>query len=177
MISPNHMSKNKTTIVAEPGKLDIIITREFDAPRELVFKAYTDPDLYKQWVGPRGYSMEIEKFEPTNGGSWRYISKDAQGNVFAFHGVNHLVKAPDPSNSSGQVLIVGTFEFEGLPEEGHVALETARFEGLPGNRTRVTGISVFQTQADRDGMIQSGMEHGVNEGHERLDEVLATLVK
>ncbi len=157
------MAKNKTTIVAAPGKLDIIITREFDAPRELVFKAYTTANLYKEWVGPKGYKTEIETFEPKNGGSWRYITKDEQGNAYAFHGVNHLVKSPE--------LIVGTFEFEGLPEEGHVALETARFESLPGDRTRVTGISVFQTQADRDGMIQSGMEQGVNEGHERLDEL------
>jgi uncharacterized protein YndB with AHSA1/START domain len=156
---------NKTTIAAEPGKHDIIIIREFDAPRELVFKAYTDPDLYKQWVGPRGYEMTIEKFEPRNGGSWSYSHKDPQGNTYAFRGVNHLVKAPG--------LIVGTFEFLGLPEEGHVALETARFENLPDNRTRVTGISVFQTVADRDGMIASGMEKGVNEGHERLDELFA----
>jgi uncharacterized protein YndB with AHSA1/START domain len=159
------MSKNKTQIIAEPGQHAITIIREFDAPRELVFKAYTDADLYKQWVGPRGYTMEIETFEPENGGSWKYVSKDAQGNAFAFRGVNHLVKAPE--------LIVGTFEFLGLPEEGHVALETAKFESLSDNRTRVTGISVFQTVADRDGMIASGMEKGVNEGHERLDELLA----
>ncbi|MES2436772.1 MAG: SRPBCC family protein [Patescibacteria group bacterium] len=160
---------NKTTIVAEPGQLSIIITREFDAPRDLVFRAYTEADLYKQWVGPRGMSMEIEKFEAKNGGSWRYISKDPQGNAYAFNGVTHYMKTPE--------LLVGTFEFEGLPERGHVALETARFESLPGNRTRVVGTSVFSTQTDRDGMIQSGMEHGVVEGHERLDEVLAGLTK
>ncbi|MDQ3014870.1 MAG: SRPBCC family protein [bacterium] len=157
------MSKNKTTIVAEPGQHSVIITREFDAARELVFKAYTDANLYKQWVGPHGHTMEIDIFEPKNGGSWRYVAKDEKGNTYGFHGVNHLVKTPE--------LIVGTFEFEGLPEEGHVALETARFESLPDNRTRVVGISVFQSVADRDGMIASGMEHGVNEGHERLDEL------
>ena len=163
------MAKNKTIIVAEPGKHDIIITREFDAPRELVFRAYTEPELYKEWIGPKGYITDIQTFEPNNGGSWRYITKDSKGNAYGFHGVNHLVKAPE--------MIVGTFEFEGLPEEGHVALETARFESLPGNRTRVIGISVFQSVADRDGMVQSGMEHGVNEGHEKLDEVLEGLTK
>jgi uncharacterized protein YndB with AHSA1/START domain len=163
------MAKNKTHIIAEPGKQEVVIIREFDAPRELVFKAYTDPKLYIQWLGPRGYEMEIKKFEPKSGGSWRYIHKDSKGNAFGFHGVNHLVEAPS--------LIIGTFEFEGLPEKGHVALETARFEELPGSRTRVRANSVFQTQADRDGMIQSGMEHGVNEGFERLDELLAELTK
>ncbi len=169
MISQNHMSKNKTTITAEPGKQEVVITREFDVPRELVFKAYTDPDLYVQWLGPRGYEMKLEKFEPQAGGSWRYIHKDTKGNSYGFHGVNHEVKAPE--------LLIGTFEYEGLPEQGHVALETARFEALPNNRTRVITQSVFQSVADRDGMIQSGMEKGVNEGYERLDEVLATLTK
>jgi uncharacterized protein YndB with AHSA1/START domain len=157
------MAKNKTTITAEPGKQDITIIREFDAPRELVWKAYTDPKLYVQWVGPRNLEMVLEKFEPVTGGSYRYIHKDKDGS-YAFNGVNHLVRTPD--------LIISTFEFEGLPERGHVALETAKFEVLPGGRTRFTGHSVFQSQADRDGMIASGMEFGVTEGHERLDELL-----
>ncbi len=159
------MPKNKTVITAEPGKQEVVITREFDAPRELVFKAFTDPKLYVQWLGPRELTMTLEKFEPRNGGSWRYIHKDKAGNAYGFHGVNHEVTAPER--------IIGTFEFEGLPEKGHVALETARFEALPGNRTRVTAQSVFQSVADRDGMLQSGMERGVNDSHERLDELLA----
>lgn len=163
------MAKNKTTIVAKKGMQDIIITREFDAPRELVFKAYTDPKLYVQWLGPRGYEMELKKFEPKSGGSWRYIHKDEKGNEFGFHGVNHLVQAPD--------MIIGTFEYEGMPEKGHVALETARFEALPNGRTRVVANSVFQTVEDRDGMIKSGMERGVNDSHERLDELFAKLTK
>jgi uncharacterized protein YndB with AHSA1/START domain len=159
-------TKNETKIVAEPGKHEITIIREFDAPRELVFRAYTEPDLYVRWVGPRGYEMKLEKFEPWSGGAWRYTHSDAQGNEYGFHGVNHEVTAPER--------IIGTFEFEGLPEPGHVALETAIFEALPGNRTRVTGQSVFRSVADRDGMLQSGMEHGVNDSHERLDELLAS---
>ncbi|HSB01194.1 MAG TPA: SRPBCC family protein [Anaerolineales bacterium] len=156
--------KNKTIVTAEPGKQEIFVTREFDAPRELVFKAFTDPELYVQWLGPRGFTMRLETFEPTSGGRWRYVQKDQHGNEFGFHGVNHEVLAPER--------IIGTFEFEGLPETGHVVLETARFEELPDGRTRVTTQSVFQSLADRDGMIQSGMESGMTDSHERLDELL-----
>jgi uncharacterized protein YndB with AHSA1/START domain len=156
---------NKTTITAEPGRQEIFITREFDAPRELVFKAYTDPKLYTQWLGPRNLSMYLEKFEPRSGGAWRYIHQDKDGNKFAFHGVYHEVTTPER--------IIDTFEFEGLPEQGHVVLETFRFETLPGGRTKLTSQSVFQSVADRDGMIQSGMESGVNDSYERLDELLA----
>ncbi len=157
-------AKNKTTITAEPGKQEVLITREFDAPRELVFKAFVDPELYVQWLGPRGYEMKLETFEPRSGGRWRYTHKDLQGNEYGFHGVYHEVTAPER--------LVDTFEFEGLPEAGHVSLETARFEALPGNRTRLTIQAVFQSVSDRDGMVQSGMERGVVDGHERLDELL-----
>ena len=157
-------NNNKTTITANPGKQEILITREFDAPRELVFKAFTDPELYVQWLGPRRLTMTLDTFEPTNGGRWRYISKDQSGNEFAFHGVYHEVLSPQR--------IIDTFEFEGLPEKGHVILETLTFEELPGGRTRLTSQSVFQSVADRDGMLQSGMEEGVNDSHERLAELL-----
>jgi uncharacterized protein YndB with AHSA1/START domain len=155
---------NKTTITAEPGKQEIFITREFDAPRELVFKAHTDPELYVQWLGPRELIMTLERFEPRDGGSYRYTHKDPNGNEYAFHGVNHEVLAPER--------IISTFEFEGLPEKGQVILETIKFEALPGNRTRLTGQSVFQSVAARDGMLRSGMEKGINVGYERLDELL-----
>ncbi len=158
------MAKNTTNIKTEPGKQEIIITREFDAPRELVFKAFTDPKLYVQWLGPRGYTTTLKIFEPKNRGSWQYIQKDKDGNEYAFHGVNHEILAPER--------IIGTFEFEGLPEKGHVLLQTARFEALPGGRTKLTSQSVFQTVEDRDGMLQSGMERGVDDSYERLDELL-----
>ena len=161
-------SKNKTTITAEPGKQELFITREFDAPRELVYKAHIDPDLYVQWLGPHGYEMILETFEPHNGGRYRYIHKDKDGNEFGFHGVFHEMS---------EELMIQTFEFEGLPERGHVILDTMRLEELPGNRTRATIQSVYQSVADRDGMIQSGMERGVNEGYERLDEILAKMNK
>jgi uncharacterized protein YndB with AHSA1/START domain len=162
------MTKQKQTkITAEPGKQEIIIEREFDAPRELVFKAFTDPELYVQWLGPRRLTMTLDTFEPRNGGKWRYISKDQSGNEFAFHGVYHEVFSPQR--------IIDTFEFEGLPEKGHVILETLTFEALPGGRTSLTSQSVFQSVADRDGMLQSGMEEGVNDSYERLVELLEKL--
>jgi uncharacterized protein YndB with AHSA1/START domain len=161
--------KNKTTVIAEPGKQELFITREFDAPRELVFKAFTDPELYVQWFGPRYLTTTLETFEPTSGGRWRCIQKDKDGNEFGFHGVNHEVLAPER--------IIGTFEFEGLPESGHVLLETIKFEELPGRLTRMTGQSVFQTVEDRDGMVQAGMESGTVDSYERLDELLENLQK
>lgn len=160
---------NKTTLTADPGKPELFISREFDSPRDLVFKAFTDPKLYVQWMGPRGYKMKLTRFEPRSGGSWRFIHTDMSGKDHAFHGVFHEVLE--------QERIIDTFEYEGLPESGHVSLETVKFEALPGERTRVTTRSVFQSVADRDGMIQSGMKKGVDESHERLDELLARLEK
>jgi uncharacterized protein YndB with AHSA1/START domain len=163
------MAKNNLTkITAEPGKQEIIITRKFDAPRELVFKAFTDPKLYIEWLGPRRLTMTLETFEPKNGGSWRYIQKDQDGNEYAFHGVNHEV-TPER--------IISTFEFEGLPEKGHVILETTKFEALSNTKTKLTSQSIFQAVEDRDGMLQSGMEEGVNESYDRLDELLKKLQK
>ena len=160
------MSKNKTIITAEQGKQELFVTREFDAPRELVFRAHTDPDLFIQWLGPRGLMTTLERFEPVSGGSWRFIQRDADGNEFGFHGVFHEV-SPER--------IVQTFEFEGLPESGHVILEALTFEDLPNGRTRLTSQSVYRSVADRDGMVQAGMETGVVEGYERLDEILSRI--
>lgn len=163
------VKKNKTVITAEPGKQELFVIREFDAPRELVFKAHTDPELYARWLGPHGLITTFETFEPVSGGRWRFIQRDQDGNEFSFRGVTHEVLAPER--------IIGTFEFEGLPESGHVLLETTRFEVLPGGRTRIIAHSVFQSVEDRDGMVASGMESGVVDGYERLDEILANLQK
>jgi uncharacterized protein YndB with AHSA1/START domain len=159
-------SKNKTTITAEPGKQECLITREFDAPRELVFQAYTDPKLIVQWLGPRDLTMTIDKFDIKSGGSYRYIH-ERKGEKFGFHGVCHEVLVPER--------IIQTFEFEGLPEKGHVALETTKFTVLPNSRTLVTTQSVFQSVGDRDGMVESDMERGVREGHDRLTELLTSM--
>lgn len=160
---------NRTKIVAEPQKQEIMITRDFDAPRDLVFKAYVDPELIVQWLGPRGYKLVLDKFEPRSGGNWRYRQEDDQGNKYGFHGVFHEVTFPER--------IIQTFEYEGLPEPGHVVLEAAIFEELPGNRTRVISQSVFRSVADRDGMIQSGMDEGVYDSNLRLEELLEKLAR
>jgi uncharacterized protein YndB with AHSA1/START domain len=154
--------KNETTIIADPGKQEIFIIREFDAPRELVFKATTDPKLIVQWLGPRELTMRIDKYEPESGGSYRYIHSDAQNNEYGFYGVFHSVTAPER--------VIQTFEFEGMP--GHATLESATYEELAGGRTKLTVHTIFQSVADRDGMVQSGMERGIVDSHERLDELL-----
>jgi uncharacterized protein YndB with AHSA1/START domain len=159
--------KNKITVIAEPGKQECFITREFDAPRELVFQAFTDPELVPQWWGPRRLSTLVDKMDAKAGGQWRFLNRDPQGNEYAFHGVYHEVRAPER--------IIDTFEFEGLPEAGHVCLETLTLEALPGGRTRLTTQSVFQSVADRDGMLQSGMEEGLNDSYERLEELLKAI--
>jgi uncharacterized protein YndB with AHSA1/START domain len=161
------MPANTTHILAEPGRQEIVITREFDAPRELVFKAVTDPTLIPQWWGPRYLSTEVDKMDVRPGGQWRFINRDAEGTVYAFHGVYHEVLAPER--------VIDTFEFEGLPETGHVTLETMKLEALPGGRTRLVAQSVFQSVADRDGMLQGGMEEGVNDTYDRLAELLKKL--
>ena len=155
---------SKTQIDAPAGVPFIDITREFDAPLELVRRAWTDPDLVKQWLGPRKYEMVIEQWDARAGGAYRYVHRDEAGNEFGFHGVFH---SNDPDN------MVQTFEFEGMP--GHVSLDRLQLEDIGGGRTRSRMHSVFQSLEDRDGMVQAGMGDGVSEGFERLDELLATM--
>jgi uncharacterized protein YndB with AHSA1/START domain len=155
---------NKTEIIAEPGKQELFIKREFDAPRELVFRAYTDPEILVKWLGPRDLTMTIEHWDARNGGSYKYVHERG-GHKYSFFGVNHEVLAPER--------LIGTFEFDGLPERGHVILGTTKFEELPNGRSRIVHQSVFQSVEDRDGMMASGMERGVNDGYEKLDEWLA----
>ena len=161
------IQKNKTTIIVEPGKFELSIVREFEAPRELVFKAFCDPALLVQWLGPSKMTMEIEKYDCVSGGSYRFISCDQNNMKYGFNGVMHEVTAPER--------IIRTFEFEGLPERGHVSLETATFEVLPGARTKLVIHSVFKSVEDRDGMVMAGMERGVVEGHDRLDTLLTKM--
>src|SRR5262252_2383836 len=151
----------RTEYTIEPGKLDLISTVVLDAPRELVFKCYTDPKLFVQWWGPARYENIVEKFDARSGGEWRVVQRGADGAEFGFHGVNHTVQAPE--------MICQTFEYEGVP--GHVALQTATFEAL-GNKTKITAQIVFQSVMDRDGMVASGMKSGADESMERLTELL-----
>lgn len=153
--------RNETQIVADPDLPTILIIREFDAPPERVFRAYTDPDLVVQWLGPRRLTMEIDQYDARSGGSYRYVHRDDHGTEYGFHGVFHEVRPNER--------IVQTFTYEGFPDG--VSLETAVFEDL-GGRTRVTGKSLMDSIEARDSMLKSGMDHGVREGHERLDELL-----
>jgi uncharacterized protein YndB with AHSA1/START domain len=151
-------------ITAEPGSLEVRTEREVDAPRDLVFRAFTEPELLVQWLGPRKYEMEIDRYELRDGGRWRYTHRDEAGNEFAFHGVFHGMPTPDA--------MIQTFEFEGYP--GHVSLDTGVLEDR-GDKTLIRTVSVFQSVEGRDGMVQSGMADGIREGYERLDEVMAKL--
>ncbi|HVO71804.1 MAG TPA: SRPBCC family protein [Aggregatilineaceae bacterium] len=154
----------KLNLVAEPGKHEIRMWRDFEAPRELVFKAYTDPTLIPRWWGPRRLTTVVDQMDVKTGGIWRFVQHDSDGNEFAFYGVYHDIVSP--------ARIVCTIEFEGMP--GHVGLSTVTFEEIDG-RTRVTDSSVFQTIEDRDGMLQSGMEEGATELWERFEELLQTM--
>ena len=153
-----------TRIIAEPGVPFIDMTREFAASRDLLFRAHTDPELLVQWLGPRRLTMRVDRFELRDGGTWRYTHRDADGAEFGFHGVFHGTPSPES--------ILQTFEFEGAP--GHVSLDSLTFEER-GARTLVRIHSVHQSVEARDAMIQSGMEGGLNEGYERLDELVARL--
>ena len=155
----------KTQLTADPGIPQITTTREFDAPREIIFRAYTEPDMLVQWLGPRDLTMTIDHLDNRDGGTWRFIHSDAAGNEFGFHGVFHGTPSVDG--------IVRTFEFEGFP--GHISLETLTLEDRGGKTVVHTNV-VFQSLEDRDGMLQSGMEGGYNESMDRLDELVARLV-
>jgi uncharacterized protein YndB with AHSA1/START domain len=156
------MAKAEYTI--EPGKQEMTITCVLDAPRELVFKAFTDPTLFAQWWGPRRYTNHIDRFEARRGGMWRVVQRGEDGGEHAFFGVHHDVVAPER--------IVATFEYEGVP--GHVILQTATFEPL-GNKTRLVTHNVFESVADRDGMVASGMQEGSDDSMDRLAELLETM--
>jgi uncharacterized protein YndB with AHSA1/START domain len=157
----NDTMTGQTTFTVEPNSQEITMSRVFAAPRDLVFRVATDPAHIAQWWGPSEYTTTIDKSDVRPGGQWRYVQRDQQGNEFAFHGVYHDVVAPER--------VVDTFEFEGMP--GHVMLETTTYETVDGG-TRLTTTSVFQSQADRDGMVASGMESGARESWERLAELV-----
>ena len=155
---------SKTTFIAEPGKQEIVMTGVFDAPRERVFKAYTDPNVIPQWWGPKSFTTIVDKMDVRHGGVWRFIQRDPDAHEYAFRGVYHAASPPDR--------LVQTFEFEGIP--GHVSLETVTFEEHEG-KTTLTGRSVFQTVEDRDLALQSGMEEGASETMDRLAEYLESV--
>jgi uncharacterized protein YndB with AHSA1/START domain len=156
-------AKRETTIEADPNLPTIRIIRDFDAPRDRVFKAWVDPDLVVQWLGPNSSEIRIDQWEAHTGGNYRYASVQDGEEVAAFYGSFHEVR---PSER-----LVQTFTWEGMPDG--VSLETMTFEDLGDGRTRTIGLSVVENLEARDGIIASGMEVGVYEGYEKLDSLLA----
>lgn len=153
------------TVIAEPGLPFIDTERVLDAPRELVFRCWTEPELLKQWLGPKRLEMRVDVFEASEGGRYRYVHIDTDGTEYAFHGSFHGPVTVDH--------LVQTFEFEGAP--GHVSLDRLELVDLGDGRTLVRGHSVFQSVEARDAMVENGMEGGMREGYEQLDALLARL--
>jgi uncharacterized protein YndB with AHSA1/START domain len=153
----------ETQITADPDVPLIRITREFDAPPAKVFRAHTDPDLVAQWLGPRDLEMRIDHYDCRTGGSYRYVHvRDDE--EYGFHGSFHEVRPSD--------FIVQTFTFEGEPDG--VALERLVLEDLGDGRTRLTATSLVDSFEARDAVLASGMEEGIRQSYERLDELLAS---
>jgi uncharacterized protein YndB with AHSA1/START domain len=154
---------NPVTINAPEGLPFIEFVREFDAPVEAVFRAHREPELVRQWLGPNGYEMDIERWDFTTQGGYRYVHRNPEGEEYAFNGTFHTVRDNE--------FAVQTFEFEGMPDV--VAVESMTFEDLGDGRTRLRGWSTYPSVEARDGMVASGMETGLREGYERLDALVA----
>ena len=154
-------TQNKATVTT-PTDREIRIEREFDAPRELVFETMMDPGLVSEWWGPYSTTTTVDYMEPKTGGRWRFVCRDSSGEETAFRGAYREVTPIER--------IVQSWEWEGMP--GHVSIETMELEDL-GDRTRVIVTSLWHTTEERDGMLGSGMEGGMNETYERLDTLLA----
>jgi len=149
--------------ITTPSEREIHIERIFNAPRDRVWKALTDPALVAQWWG-RGNKLEIERMELQRGGHWRFVEHGPEGK-HGFEGRYREVTPPER--------VVQTFEWDGMP--GHVVVETMTLEDLGDGRTKLVNVSLFHTPEERDGMLQSGMEQGLNQSYAALDKVLAGL--
>ncbi|TMF88081.1 MAG: ATPase [Chloroflexi bacterium] len=154
-----------TSKLSLPSDREIVGSRIMDAPPELVFKAYTDPELIPRWWGPRRYATTVDKMDLRPGGVWRFVHRAADGGEYAFNGVYREIVPPKR--------LVYTFNYEGAP--GHEAVETVTFEEAEGGKTRMTDHLLFETREERDGMLNSGMEEGAAETIDRLAELLREL--
>lgn len=153
---------NPVVIEAVPGTSYADLTREFDAPVAAVFRAHTDRTSFAEWIGPRSLTTTITQWDVRTGGGYAYEQRDTDGAVYAFRGVFHSVVENE--------LIIQTFEYVGMPDE--VALELMRFEELPDGRSRLSSRSVMSSREALESMVENGMEYGVREGYEKLDELL-----
>ena len=156
-------SDARKATVTKTGDREVRIERVFDAPRDHVWRAFTDPALMAQWWG-RGNKLVIEKMEVERGGHWRFVEHAPEGK----EGFEGRFREVTP-----QERLVQTFEWDGMP--GHVVVDSAEFKDLGDGRTRVETTSRFDTAEDRDGMLEQGMEDGLNQSYEALDRVLATI--
>jgi uncharacterized protein YndB with AHSA1/START domain len=155
---------HETTIDVPPGLPVVEILREFDAPPELVYRAHVEPDLAMAWMGPRDITSRVEHWDARTGGSWRYVSSRGE-DEFGFYGSFHELRPGER--------IVQTFTYEGMPDS--VSLEVLTLDALDGGRTRLRAVSVVESVEDRDAFVAGGMETGIIEGYEQLDELLASL--
>lgn len=155
-------SQNVTdTVVSTPGDRDIHVERVFNAPRERVWAAYTQPELLAQWWG-RGNKLDVERWELERGGHWRFVEHSGEGE----HGFEGRFREVTPIER-----LAYTFEWDGMP--GHVCIETTTFTDLGDGRTKVVTDCLFHTTEERDGMVESGMEHGLRASYAALDALLA----
>ncbi|WP_214404684.1 SRPBCC domain-containing protein [Pseudonocardia lacus] len=152
-----------TEVVIEPGRQDIVVTRVFDAPRDVVFAAYTDPDLVPRWWGSGRFTTEVDRMDVRPGGAWRFVARKADGTGYGFRGVYHDVVAPER--------IVSTYEFEeGGP--GRLQLQVDTLTEVDG-KTELVVVSLFQSVEDRDGWIPAaGIEKSVQESMDLLEEII-----
>jgi uncharacterized protein YndB with AHSA1/START domain len=158
-------TKHETEIAAAKEVPTITITREFDAPRELVFRAWTDPELLVKWLGPKASRMRVTQWDCRTGGSWAYVDgREGDPDYASFYGSFHEVREPSR--------LVQTFTWAGAPDG--VSLETLTLDELPGGRTRSVITSVVESFEIRDAILSSGMDTGVIQGYEKLDELLGT---
>lgn len=153
---------NPVVIEAVPGQAYADIIREFEAPAAAVFRAHADPELFRSWIGPRGYETRVTDWQFRSGGSYRFEQQDEEGS-YGFRGSFHTVRENE--------LIIQTFEYEGAPDE--VSMDVIRFEDLPGGRSRLIDHGVFTTVEALEAMMAQGMAQGVEEGYQKLDEMLA----
>lgn len=153
------------TTVEIISDLEVINERIFDAPRDLVFKTFTDPKLIPEWWGPRSTTTVVDVMEVKPGGKWRFVHDPGTDQETGFRGEYREIVPPEK--------VVQTFEWEGMP--GHIIVETVTFEDLGDGRTKLRNISTFATNEDLVGMVESGMESGLTESHDRFEELLNRL--